>query len=434
MQILIHGGQLINPGLVDGIRDIFIIDGVITQIAPSGKLADIPAEAGDRTTRIINATGKIVTPGLIDMHVHLREPGFEHKETIASGCRAAVAGGFTAVCVMPNTNPVNDSPETTALMIEKAHKAGLARVYPAGAITQGLSGRTLCDYTALRAAGAVAFTDDGCPVENDKLMESALEAAGQLGLTIISHSEMMDLAGSGAMNQGPVAQRLGLKGIPNTAESLMVEREIALSEKTGARMHIAHVSTAESVDAIRRAKQRGVPVTAETAPHYFTLTDAAVEKYGTRAKMNPPLRSQKDREAIRQGLADGTLDVIATDHAPHSDEEKAVDFPLAPNGITGLETSLPLSLRLVADGVISMETLIAKMTRRPAEVLGVTSGLGIGKPADITIIDPDVEYEATPESFHSKSGNSPFIGWHLKGRAVATIVEGRIVHEVGSHA
>ena len=429
MQILIHGGRLVNPGRIDGLRDILIEDGVITQIAAGGDLLNLPAEAGERTTRLINATGKIVSPGLIDMHVHLREPGFEHKETIASGCRAAVAGGFSAVCAMPNTSPVNDTPEITAFMIEKAQAAGLARVYPAGAITRGLSGQTLCDFGALQVAGAVAFTDDGCPVESDDMMEAALEAVGKLGLTIISHSEMMDLAGNGAMNQGPVADRLGWPGIPNSAESLMVEREIALSEKTGARMHIAHVSTAESVEAIRRAKQRGVPVTAETAPHYFTLTDAAVEKYGSRAKMNPPLRSEKDREAIRAGLSDGTLDVIATDHAPHSDEEKAAVFPQAPNGITGLETALPLSLQLVSDGVLTLDELIAKMTVNPASVLGVTSGLGLGRPADVTIIDPDVEYAATPESFHSKSGNSPFVNWHLKGWAEVTIVNGRIVYE-----
>ena len=430
MQTLIHGGCLVNPGRIDGFRDILIEDGVITQIAAGGELLNLPADAGERTTRLINATGKIVTPGLIDMHVHLREPGFEHKETIATGCRAAVAGGFTAVCAMPNTNPVNDSPEITAFMLETARKAGLARVYPAGAITRRLSGEILCDYAALQSAGAVAFTDDGCPVENDDMMEAALEATGKLGMTIISHSEMMDLAGNGAMNMGPVAQQLGWEGIPNAAESVMVEREIALSEKTGARMHIAHVSTAESVAAIRVAKKRGIPVTAETAPHYFTLTDAAVEKYGTRAKINPPLRSAKDRDAILQGLADDTLDVIATDHAPHSNKEKAADFPQAPNGITGLETSLPLCLRLVADEVLSLDALIAKMTTNPANVLGVQSGLGIGKPADVTIIDPDLEYEVTRESFHSKSGNSPFIGWHLKGRAIATIVDGHIVYEL----
>jgi dihydroorotase len=429
MQILIYGGHVIDPGNINGVRDILIEDGVIAGIAASGKLTHQPAEAGDRTTRLINATGKLVTPGLVDMHVHLREPGFEHKETIASGCQAAVAGGFTAVCAMPNTNPVNDSPEITALMIEKAREAGLARVYPAGAITVGLKGQENCDYRALKAAGAVALTDDGCPVENDGVMQAALEAAGKLGLTIISHSEEMSLVGKGTMNQGPVARRLGWEGIPNTAESVMVEREIALCEKTGARMHIAHVSTAESVSAIRKAKQRGVPVTAETAPHYFTLTDQAVEKYGTRAKMNPPLRSEKDREAILQGLADGTLDVIATDHAPHSADEKAADFPLAPNGITGLETSLPLSLRLVAKGVLTLENLIAKMATLPAGILGIDSGLEIGKPADITIVDPEVEYIASPGNFHSKSGNSPFIDWHLKGRAETTIVDGRVVYE-----
>ncbi len=429
MQILIHGGHVIDPMHIDDVCDIFIDNGKIAAIFKTGKIPNLPAGAGEKTTRIINATGKIVTPGLIDMHVHLREPGFEHKETIASGCQAAVAGGFTAVCAMPNTNPVNDSPEITTFMIEKAREAGLARVYPAGAITQGLSGQTLCDYGALQAAGAVAFTDDGCPVETDAVMEAALEAVGELGLTIISHSEMMNLAGNGAMNQGPLAEKLGWAGIPNTAESVMVEREIALSEKTGARMHIAHVSTAESVAAIRAAKQRGVRVTAETAPHYFTLTDAAVEDYGTRAKMNPPLRSEKDRQAILEGLADGMLDVIATDHAPHSSEEKAVAFPQAPNGITGLETALPLSLLLVENGVLAMEDLVAKMSTIPAGIIGVESGLEVGKPADITIIDKDSEYEMKADAFYSKSDNSPFSGWPLKGRAETTVVNGRIVYE-----
>jgi len=260
-------------------------------------------------------------------------------------------------------------------------------------------------------------------------MEAALEAVSELGLTIISHSEMLNLAADGAMNQGPVAERLGWAGIPNTAESVMVEREIALCEKTGARMHIAHVSTAESVAAIRAAKQRGARVTAETAPHYFTLTDAAVEKYGARAKMNPPLRSEKDREAILQGLADGTLDVIATDHAPHADSEKEAPFPQAPNGITGLETSLPLSLRLVENGILTLPDLVAKMSTIPAGIIGVDSGLYVGKPADMAIIDKDVEYEMQVDDFYSKSDNSPFIGWHFKGRAEMTIVNGRIVYQ-----
>jgi dihydroorotase len=430
MQILIHGGHVIDPQHIDDVCDIFIDNGKIAAIFKTGKVPNLPAGAGEQTTRIINAAGKLVTPGLVDMHVHLREPGFEHKETIASGCRAAVAGGFTAVCAKPNTSPVNDSPEVTTFMIAKAREAGLARVYPAGAITQGLSGQILCDYKEMKAAGAVAFTDDGCPVENDAVMEAALEAVGKLDLAIISHSEMMNLAANGAMNQGPVAARLGWEGIPNAAESVMVEREIALSEKTGARMHIAHVSTAESVRAIRAAKQRGVRVTAETAPHYFTLTDAAVETYGSRAKMNPPLRSEKDRSAILEGLADGTLDAIATDHAPHASEEKAAPFPQAPNGITGLETALPLSLRLVEQNVIDLETLVAMMATQPAAIIGAESGLTVGNAADITIIDPEKEYVATPDSFHSKSANSPFVGWELKGRAEMTVVNGRIVHEL----
>jgi dihydroorotase len=433
MQILIHGGRVIDPGNINGVRDILIDGGIITDIAESGKMTHLPAEAGEKTTRIINATGKIVTPGLIDMHVHLREPGFEHKETIASGCKAAVAGGFTAVCAMPNTHPVNDSPEVTAFMKKKAAEAGLARVYPAGAITLGLEGEELCDYGALKKAGVVALTDDGCPVENDRVMQRALEEAGRTGLTVISHSEVIALAGSGAMNRGPVAERLGLEGIPNTAESLMVEREIMLSEKTGARIHIAHVSTAESVVAIRSAKQRGVNVTAETAPHYFTLTDEAVEKYDTRAKMNPPLRSQKDRAAILQGLADDTLDVIATDHAPHSVDEKRLSFAEAPNGIIGLETSLPLGLRLVNEGVFSLDTLIEKMSTAPARIIGVDSGLRIGGPADLTIIDTEMDHCVKAAEFHSLGRNCPFDGWRFQGKAVLTMVAGRVVFDEGSY-
>jgi dihydroorotase len=427
MQILIHGGHVIDPGNIDGVRDIVIENGIIAAIIPGEKLAHQTAAAGDRTTRIINASGKIVTPGLIDMHVHFREPGFEHKETIASGCRAAVAGGFTAVCAMPNTDPVNDSPEITTFMIEKAREARLARVYPAGAITRGLKGQNLCDYSALKAAGAVALTDDGSPVEDDQVMQAALEAAGKLDLPIISHSEVMSLVGSGSMNRGTVADRLGVEGIPNAAESDMVAREVDLSEKTGARMHIAHVSTAESVDAIRAAKQRGVRVTAETAPHYFTLTDEAVENWGTNAKMNPPLRSEKDREAILQGLADDTLDVIATDHAPHSVTEKGLPFAEAPNGIIGLETSLPLGLKLVEAGILTLDKLIEKMSTAPARVIGVEAGLRVGGIADLTIIDTEIEHRVDASEFQSLSQNCPFDGWHLKGRAVLTMVAGRIV-------
>lgn len=428
MQILIHGGHIIDPQHIDDVCDIFVDDGKIAAIFKTGKIPNLPAGAGEQTTRIINATGKIVTPGLIDMHVHFREPGFEHKETISSGCRAAVAGGFTAVCAMPNTHPVNDSPEVTTFMIEKAREAGLARVYPAGAITRGLKGQTLCDYSALKAVGAVALTDDGCPVENDQVMRSALEAAGKLDLPIISHSEVMSLVGSGAMNRGAVADRLGVAGIPNAAESDMVAREVDLSEKTGARMHIAHVSTAESVAAIRDAKQRGVRVTAETAPHYFTLTDQAVETCGTNAKMNPPLRSEKDREAILQGLADDTLDVIATDHAPHSVTEKELPFAKAPNGIIGLETSLPLGLRLVDAGVLTLDKLIEKMSSAPARVIGVEAGLQVGGAADLTIIDTKSEYRVAASEFQSLSQNCPFDGWHMKGRAILTMVAGRIVY------
>jgi dihydroorotase len=380
-------------------------------------------------TQIIDASGKIVTPGLIDMHVHLREPGQEHKETIATGCRAAVAGGFTAVCCMPNTNPVNDSRQVTELILEKASKANLARVYPVAAISKGLAGKTLCEYGDLKAAGAIAVSDDGNPVMNSRLMRMALESARDIGLLSISHCEDLDLAAGGAMNAGPVATRLGLSGIPNESESIMVQRDIALSELTGAPVHIAHVSTAESVHAVREAKAGGIGVTAETAPHYFTLTDEAVQEYHTNAKMNPPLRSQRDREAIRRGLADGTIDAIATDHAPHASIEKDVAFDEAPNGIIGLETALPLGLQLVRDGVISIQMLIEKMSTNPARILKLEHGLAVGRAADITIIDPDVAFSVEADQLHSLSRNMPYDGWQMIGKAVLSMVAGRVAFD-----
>jgi dihydroorotase len=362
------------------------------------------------------------------MHVHLREPGFEHKETIASGCRAAVSGGFTAVCCMANTRPVNDCAAVTGFIRERAAEAGLARVYPVAAVTRGLDGRELCDYAELKGAGAAAVSDDGRPVPDSRIMRRALEQAWAAGLPVISHSEDPYLAAGGVMNEGGTALRLGVAGIPNAGESIMVMREIALSELTGAPVHIAHVSTRESVRAIREAKARGVAVTAETAPHYFMLTDAAVERHGADAKMSPPLRSELDRLALREALSDGTIDCIATDHAPHAPGEKAAGLALAPNGIIGLETALPLCLELVADGLLSLSDLIARLTTHPARILGVPCGLAAGLPADITIIDPAAEYTITPFMFKSRSRNSPFIGMDVKGRAVMTLVGGRIVY------
>jgi dihydroorotase len=431
LRIEIQGGRVIDPGNLDTTADIRIEHGKIVKITRIGKRAIPQPESriADRESQTIDATAKIVCPGFIDMHVHLREPGQEHKETIATGARAAAWGGFTAVCAMPNTNPVNDNCGITESILKQADRANFVRVYPVGAISMGLEGRRICEFDRLKACGAIAVSDDGNPVMDDRLMQAALTAAKSNNLAVISHCEDLNLAAGGVMNAGAVATRLGLAGISNASESAMVERDIALSESTGAPVHIAHVSTAESVRALREAKSREIAVTAETAPHYFTLTDEAVREHGTQAKMNPPLRSSNDRAAIRQGLADGTIDAIATDHAPHSSREKAVEFNQAANGIIGLETAVSLGLKLVQDGVISITELIEKMSSAPARILGLVSGLQPGRPADITIIDPDVDYVVDVNQFQSLSRNCPFDGWRLKGRPVLTMVGGRIVFD-----
>jgi len=385
---------------------------------------------GDNTElTIIDASQKLVVPGLIDMHVHLRDPGHEYKETIETGGLAAAFGGFTAICCMPNTDPVNDSRQVTEYILKKAKKADTVRVYPIAAISKGLRGENLCEYGELKDAGAIAVSDDGNSVMNSQLMRRALEYAGGFDLPVISHCEDLDLASGGAMNEGAVATQMGLSGIPNAAESIMVLRDIALSELTGIPVHIAHVSTRESVSAIRDAKKRGVCVTAETTPHYFTITDTAVRDYNTNAKMNPPLRTEQDREAIWQGLADGTIDVIATDHAPHSIIEKAVEFDQAANGIIGLETSVSLSLKLIETGIIGITDLIEKMSTNPARILGLENGLKTGRAADITIIDPEISYRINADRFQSLSRNTPFNGWDAKGKAVLTMVGGKIVYQ-----
>jgi dihydroorotase len=367
-----------------------------------------------------------VTPGLLDLHVHFREPGQEYKEDILSGSTAAAHGGFTAVCTMPNTLPVNDDPAVTAQILEKAAQADLIKVYPVAAVSRGSRGEQLCEFGELKAAGAVGVSDDGLPVMNSQLMRRALEYASNFGLLVISHAEDLPLAEGGVMNEGARSTRMGLGGIPNACESVMVMRDIALSALTGVPVHIAHVSTRESVTAIRRAKADGVAVTAETAPHYFTLTDEAVEGYDTHAKMNPPLRSAADREAIRQGLADGTLDAIATDHAPHSVMEKEVEFDRAANGIIGLETALPLGLKLVSDNLLSASDLIDRMAVAPSRILGLTTGVRVGLEADLTLIDPLKEWIVTKQNIKSKSKNTPFENWTLRGQAVMTLVGGRI--------
>lgn len=419
MRMRISGGRVVDPGRVDGLYDVLIEDGRIVGLPQPGEET--------RDCEVIDAAGMVVTPGWIDMHVHLREPGHEYKETVQSGCRAAVAGGFTAVCCMPNTDPVNDSAQVTEFILRKAEAAAAARVYPVAAVSRGLEGRHLTEFGELKRAGAVGFTDDGLPVANSQFMRRALEYAKGFDLPVISHCEDLDLA-VGAMNEGVVSTRLGLSGIPNAAESIMVMRDIALAELTGARVHIAHVSAAESVRAIRAAKAEGISVTAETAPHYFTLTDEAVGSYDTHAKMNPPLRSAEDRQAIRDALADGTLDAIATDHAPHSAIEKDVEFSRAANGIVGLETALPLCLEMVGQGLLSLPDLIAKLTVNPAGILGLPCGLKPGSPADVTVIDPEAEWVVSADDFRSLSRNTPFEGRSVKGRAVYVWVDGRLVH------
>ncbi|RJX20016.1 MAG: dihydroorotase [Desulfobulbus sp.] len=413
---LFENGRIIDPRRgIDRPGSLLIVDGVI---AAEGTA--VPSEA-----RRIDAAGCWLVPGLIDMHVHLREPGQEYKEDVVSGTRAAAAGGFTGVACMPNTRPVNDCRAVTVQILERARQ-GYARVYPVGAISKGSRGEQLAEYGEMKDAGVVAVSDDGVPVLDSQLMRRALEYAGDHHLAVISHSEEVALSRHGVMNEGLTATRMGLMGIPTAAEAIMVYREIALAEYTGRPVHVAHVSTAMATELIRSAKARGVRVTAETAPHYFTLTEEAVQGYNTNAKMNPPLRTEADRQAIRQGLADGTFDAIATDHAPHSQLEKEVEFDLAANGIIGLETAVPLTLALVREGVIGPGRFVELLSVNPARILGVPGGtLSPDSSADLTVINPELAFVYTRESVVSKSKNSPFLGWNLQGRAVMTMVAGR---------
>mgnify|MGYP006280143261 FL=1 len=419
--IRIKGARILDPGHMDDFRDILIKGGVIDSIVDPAH----PVEESD--IKLVDATGMIAVPGLVDMHVHLREPGHEYKETIETGLKAAAAGGFTTVCPMPNTDPVNDSSRVTRFIISKAKEAGYSKVMPVGAATRGSEGVTLAEYGDMKDSGICAVSDDGRPVKNALMMRRVLEYAAGLDLPVFSHAEDLDLADGGSMNEGRVATSLGIKGIPSSAETVMVVRDIELSRLTGSRVHICHVSTKESVHAIRRAKEEGIPVTCETAPHYFTLTHEAVNEYDTNAKMNPPLRTEEDRQAIIEGLCDGTIDVIASDHAPHSLLEKDLEFDMAAFGIAGLETSLALSLKLWHDGIMPMETVVEKMAKKPAEILGFHNELEPGGTADITIIDPESSFTVHPEDFRSKGRNTPFSGWNLKGGAHATIIDGRVI-------
>ncbi|WP_123290816.1 dihydroorotase [Desulfosoma caldarium] len=405
---------------MDRIGDLVLRDGVIQDVIWEPQIAEPSAER-----RVIDVMGKWVVPAWVDMHVHLREPGEEYKETIATGTAAAVAGGFGAVACMPNTKPVNDCAAVTQFIVRRASEEGYCRVYPVAAISKGLRGEELAEFGELREAGAVAVSDDGRPVMNAALMRRALEYAKAFDLLVITHAEDLALSQGGHMHEGFVSTKLGLQGIPAAAEAAMIARDVLLAELTGGRLHVAHVSTEASVWILREAKRRGIPVTCETAPHYFTLTDEAVEGFDTVYKVNPPLRTRRDVEAIKEALADGTIDVIATDHAPHSLLEKETEFQDAANGMIGLESALPLVLNLIREGVADPLTILAKVTCKPMKILGLPfDGLEPGSPANVTVIDPDAEWVVDPERFQSKGRNCPFRGWSVRGRAMMTVVDG----------
>jgi dihydroorotase len=421
--ILIKGGHVIDPGRFNGIADVLIEDGKISAVAPT-----LAAPAG---APVIQAAGLLVLPGFVDLHVHFREPGFEYKETIQSGTAAAVAGGFTSVCAMPNTNPVNDNQSVTEFMLDRARAAGNAHLYPIGAITKGSEGKELAEIGDLRRAGCVAISDDGKPVMNSLVMRRAMEYARAFDVPVVDHCEDLHLSEGGCMNEGLLSTELGLPGIPSAAEDVMVARNVSLAELTGARLHLAHISTAGSVRMVREAKSRGLKVTAEACPHHFTLTEELTRGYNTHAKMNPPLRTWQDVQAIKEGLRDGTIDVIATDHAPHATQEKQQEFTEAPFGIVGLETALSLTLALVEEGVLTIVSAVDKLATAPAKAFSLCAGtLAVGAPADVVIVDQHRQWEVDPSRFRSKSRNTPFAGWKVKGRVTTTIVAGRVVFEL----
>ena len=411
---------------MDSVLDLYIEYGEIVQMEP-----DIDMSGGE--IEEIDASGLIVAPGLVDMHCHLREPGYEYKEDIETGTRSAAMGGFTSIACMPNTNPVVDNCAVVEYIINRAREAGVVNVYPIGAATKGLQGKELAEIGELKFAGVVAVSDDGRPVESPALMRNVMQYAAMFDTPVISHCEEMSLSEGGAMNEGAVATRLGLRGISRASEEVMVSRDAILAQAYNLPVHIAHVSTRGSVEIVRHAKSMGVPITCETCPHYFTLTEDAVVGFDTNAKMNPPLRTADDVAAIIEGLKDGTIDAIATDHAPHHLDEKNVEFDLAANGIVGFETALGLGITyLVKPGHLTLSQLLEKMSGNPAEILGLNKGqLKTGKPADIVIFDPDKEWTVDPSKFQSKSKNSPFGGLVLNGRVEYTIVSGNIVVRQG---
>ena len=422
--ILLKNGRIIDPvNKIDKKGSLLVENGKIKAFFTARQKVEAV-----KNLITFDLTGKWIVPGFIDMHVHLREPGEEYKETIESGTRAAAAGGFTGVACMPNTRPVNDCQSVTRFILEKAVNA-YTRVYPVGAMSKGSAGESLAEFGEMKEAGVVAVSDDGMPVLDGQLMRRALEYAGNFALPVISHSEDLALSRNGVMNEGFLSTSMGLQGIPHVAEEIMIYRDIALAEYTGIAVHIAHISTQESVNLIRLAKKKGCPVTAETTPHYFTITEEAVSGYNTNAKMNPPLRTREDIKAIIAGLKDGTIDAIATDHAPHSQLEKDVEFDQAANGIIGLETAVPLALELVRKKAISEARLVELLSSNPAKILRIGGGsLTVENEADITVIDPKKRFVYKEEAIVSKSHNSPFLGMKLQGKAVLTICNGRITY------
>ncbi len=431
--LVIRGGKVLDPGRFTGTADLVIEKGVITALGESAGKVYEKTSAPD--LRVIDARGKLVVPGFIDLHVHLREPGYEYKETVQTGVASAVSGGFTTVCCMPNTSPVNDNQSVTELILDRARIAGMARVLPIGAITKGSKGEELAEIGELHRAGCIGISDDGRPVMNSQVMRRAMEYSRAFDVPVVDHCEDLTLSEGGCMHEGLVSTRLGLQGVPAAAEDVMVARDLQLAELTGARLHLAHLSTKGSVRMVRDAKARGLHVTAEACPHHFVLTDEAVMGYNTAAKMNPPLRTWDDVLALRDGLRDGTIDAIATDHAPHAAQEKEQEFAAAPNGVVGLETALSLTLSLVDEGVLSLERAISLLSAGPALAFGIPGGsLRVGAIADVTIIDPAAGWEVDPARLKSKSRNTPFAGWKVKGRALYTIVGGRVVYELNGDA
>ncbi len=426
MKTLIKNGKVIDPSQKIEKKMNILIDGKLIKEYP-GNIKELEKR---KDLKVIDANKLVVVPGLIDIHVHLREPGFEHKETIRTGTLSAAAGGFTSIACMPNTDPINDNASVTDYILLKARTEGIVNVLPIGAITKSEEGNQLAEIGEMYKAGCVAISDDGMPVTNSNLMRRAMEYVKAFNLPVFVHAEDTYLSDDGVMNEGKTSTMLGLKGIPNASEEVMIARDILLSELTGTDLHICHVSTEGSVRVIREAKKRGVKVTAEATPHHFLLTDEEVYNYNTNAKMNPPLRTSKDVKAIIKGLKDGTLDVIATDHAPHSEDEKNVEFDNAPFGIVGLETALPLSLKLVEDKILTISQVIEKLTINPANIVNSDKGtLKKNKVADITIYDPKEEYLIDKNNFYSKGKNTPFQDWKVRGKVKYTIVSGKIVYK-----